>query len=359
MAALLGSASLAAIASCGLAYGQAASAQTAQNEVPEQVLITGSLIHGEAAIGVPVVQLGTIEFKQTGALTVSDLLRTVPAIAVEASTSIANAGGQINRAEGVDIHSLNSNTSPRTLMMINGGRFPAQGHGTDRYDPSIIPQLAVDHVDVLADGASATYGSDAIAGVINVVMKRGYDGAETQLRYGFAKDGANKYQAAQLWGRTWDGGDITLSYEWYDETALTGKARSMFTFNYSPWGLDDRTPISSVTPGVVSTGGANSSVTTGCTNCFSIPRGTGWNYGDTLSHTNPTASGSAPTINWTTLQANPGALQNEVNPYYFSDVTAAQQPQRRRVRRRILSEPPRSAALPGSGEPGQEPAELP
>src|SRR5499427_5244383 len=254
MAALLGSASLFTLATSGFAYAQGTPA--AQNEAPEEVLITGSLIHGAVEVGVPVVQLGTIEFQQTGALTVSDLLRSIPAIAVEASTSIANGGGQINRSEGVDIHSLNSNTSPRTLMMINGFRFPAQGHGTDRYDPSIIPQLAVDHVDILADGASATYGSDAIAGVINVAMKRGYDGAETQLRYGFARDGANKYQAAQLWGRTWDGGDITLSYEWYDESAITGKARSMFTFNYSPWGLDDKNLISYVVPGVVSTGAA-------------------------------------------------------------------------------------------------------
>src|SRR4029079_12495452 len=86
-----------------------------------------------------------------------------------------------------------------------------------------IPQLAVDHVDILADGASATYGSDAIAGVLNVVMKRRFDGAISQLRYGTAQDGAERFHAAQLWGRTWTGGDITLSYEWYDEAAISGK----------------------------------------------------------------------------------------------------------------------------------------
>src|SRR5262245_9142144 len=127
LAALLGSVPMGTLATCVSAYAQAGAAQTAQAapmQVPEEVLITGSLIHGAVEVGVPVVQLGTIEFQQTGALTVSDLLRSVPAIAVEASTSIANGGGQINRAEGVDIHSLNSNTSPRTLMMIDGGRFP-------------------------------------------------------------------------------------------------------------------------------------------------------------------------------------------------------------------------------------------
>ena len=53
--------------------------------------------------------------------------------------------------------------------------------GYARIDPSIIPALALDRVDVLVDGASATYGSDAIAGVINVILKRGFDGAVTLL----------------------------------------------------------------------------------------------------------------------------------------------------------------------------------
>ena len=65
----------------------------------------------------------------------------------------------------------------RQLLLIDGMRFPNQGRGGCQTDPSIIPQLAVDHVDLLTDGASATYGSDAIVGVINVIMKRGYDGA--------------------------------------------------------------------------------------------------------------------------------------------------------------------------------------
>src|SRR5438270_6731984 len=104
--------------------------------------------------------------------------------------------------------------------MVDGIRFPPQADGICAIDPSIIPSLAVDHVDVLADGASATYGSDAIAGVINVVMKRAFDGAITQARYGSAKDGDAKWQASQLFGRTWDGGDVTGSYEYYNEAQL-------------------------------------------------------------------------------------------------------------------------------------------
>lgn len=308
-----------------------AQAQGAAAAPIEEVLVTGSLIHGAAAVGVPVTALGQQDFKETGALTVGELLRTIPAIQVEASTSVANGGGQINRSTSVDIHGLNSNTAPRTLMLIDSKRFPAQGHGADRYDPSIVPQLAVDHVDVLVDGASATYGSDAVAGVLNVILRRGYDGAITQLRYGSAQGGDHKWQASQLFGRKWDSGDVTLSYEWYDETALPGTARAtQFTFNYTPWGLDDRTLISSSIPAVVSLANIGSANRTqpACTACFSLPHGIGWNYGDTPAHTNPAArvlpTDGVPTVAWTTVQGLTGA-RNEVNPYSLADVTANQQ----------------------------------
>lgn len=305
-----------------------AQAQGAAAPAVEEVLVTGSLIRGAEAVGVPVTALGTEEFKQTGALTVSDLLRSVPAVQVEASTSIANAGGQINRSIGIDVHTMNSSSFPRTLMLINSMRFSPAGHGTDRFDPSIVPALAVERVDVLADGASATYGSDAIAGVVNVIMKRRYDGAMTQLRYGQATDGeGGRALASQLFGRRWDSGDVTLTYEWYDEKGVPGAERAnQFSFNYEPWGLDDRRLVSYNVPPVYSIGSPNGgALVSGCTNCFSLPRGIGWNYGDTAAHTNPVTPGGTPTTSWTTISANAGARQNEIDPYFFADVLAYQQ----------------------------------
>ena len=104
--------------------------------------------------------------------------------------------------------------------MIDGVLFPPQADGLCAIDPSIIPALALDRVDILADGASATYGSDAIAGVINVVLKRGFDGAVTMLHFQAPDMGGQEYQASQLWGRTWDGGDITLTYEYINEAPV-------------------------------------------------------------------------------------------------------------------------------------------
>src|SRR6059058_6612897 len=202
LASLLGSASLLAM-SAGAAQAQAvAQAQTAQaavTEVPEQVLVTGSLIRGTAAVGVPVTNLSPQDFSRTGALTTADLFRTVPAANVEPGPVATNSGANLERGTHVNLRGLDTGNAPRALMMIDGMRFPPQAHGLCSIDPSIIPAIAQDRIDVLVDGASATYGSDAIAGVINIILKRAYDGAVTQLRGTFA-DGKQQYAASQLWG---------------------------------------------------------------------------------------------------------------------------------------------------------------
>src|SRR6266851_2558080 len=216
LATLMGSASLLTLTNVLAAQAQqVAQAQMAQagQEVPEQVLITGSLIHGTAAVGVPVTNLSTQDFAQTGSLTTADLFRTVPAANVTPGPVGTLANNNIGKQTRVNIRNLDPNDGTRSLLMVDGYRFPPQGEADCTIDPSIIPAIALDRIDILVDGASATYGSDAIAGVINIILKRGFDGAITQLRTSLTK-GKENYQASQLWGRTWDGGDITLSYEW-------------------------------------------------------------------------------------------------------------------------------------------------
>src|SRR5260370_7253423 len=85
-------------------------------------------------------------------------------------------------------------------MRIDGIRFAGQGNGVCASDPSIIPSIALDRIDVLADGASATYGSDAVSGVINIGLNRAFDAGITQLRYTTAAAGKNRGRATQLCG---------------------------------------------------------------------------------------------------------------------------------------------------------------
>ena len=322
-ASLMGSVSLLTLTNVLVAQAQGvAQAQMAQagpESVPEQVLVTGSLIHGTAAVGVPVTNFGVQDFTETGNTSIGDLFRTVPEANVAPGPSAVNSNAQNEREIRVNIRGLDAQ-GPRSLLMIDGIRHPPQADGLCGIDPSIIPALALDRVDILADGASATYGSDAIAGVVNVILKRNFDGATTLLHVGQPTDGGGtQFLASQLWGHTWNGGDIALTYEWSDEQPISGKVHSLFTLTYTPWGEQDKSlPIAASIPGTISTGaptvtgfptapapGALGLPGSSCTNCYSVPRGTGANFNGSLnSGVGPLAPGSAATLNWATLTAN-------------------------------------------------------
>ena len=181
---LLGTASLLTLAQSEGVYAQGAMVAQAE-EIPETVLITGSLIRGTAAVGVPVVNLSPQDFAMTGVLTASDLFRTIPQFNVNPGP-VATQAANNERGTRVNLRQLDTGSAPRSLLMIDGMRYPQQGNGLCQIDPSIIPSFAIERIDLLLDGASATYGSDAIGGVINIILKRNFDGAlvEAGLKMG-------------------------------------------------------------------------------------------------------------------------------------------------------------------------------
>jgi outer membrane receptor protein involved in Fe transport len=216
-------------------------------------------------------------------------------------------------------------------MMLDGKRWPLAGYDGLRVDPSIFPQIAVQRTDVLTAGASATYGADAAAGVINVILKRGYNGAQTNARFGFAQGaGHENFMFGQLWGRTWDTGGITVAYEFQREEHVPGDAFPWFTLDFNDAGFEglDFTTISSSVPGVVSTGNTRTTggpnpvpattVPTGmsrdrfggiyCANCWSVPAGVGWDFG---------SQDPGPTTSWAAIIARPGVQEDiKVNPWH-------------------------------------------
>ena len=86
-------------------------------------------------------------------------------------------------------------------MLVNGRRLAGTGALGDFADISTLPTAAIDRVEVLTDGASAIYGADAVGGVVNIVMRKDFDGAETRVRYGGTTSGPyNDTQVAQTFG---------------------------------------------------------------------------------------------------------------------------------------------------------------
>jgi iron complex outermembrane recepter protein len=319
---LLGTASFATLA--GIAAAQAA-APTQPAAPVEEVLITGSVISGSAAVGVTVTAIGAEDFRDAGALTVADIIRTLPAVDMMQTETATASGRAGEKGARVDLRSR-AVGGERAMLMVDSLRYPGQFIGGGVIDPSIIPEIAIQRVEVLTDGASSLYGSDAVAGVINIILKRRFDGAVTQTRFGTAISdyggGMNRYQVAQLFGRTWSSGSIVVSYEFNEQAALDRTAERLqyqFTMDFTPWGLDNRQDIASSRPATVTSGAQIiPDVIRGpasCTNCFSIPKGTGWDFGTR----NPGA-----TISWAGLMTHPGT-ENLVNPYALSDLTSRTQ----------------------------------
>jgi iron complex outermembrane receptor protein len=321
LAALLGSASLFAIAPS--AYAAAAAVAAVPVAPVEEVLITGTLIRGAEAVGVPVTALGQEEFLETGAMTVSDLLRTVPAVNVTVEGgSLLTGTGNFTKAAGINIHDLNGST-PRTLVLFDGLRFPLQGLDNSQTDPSTVPQLAIQRVDVLADGASATYGSDAIAGVVNVILRRRFEGAITHGRLTHHPDMGLDWEISQLYGARWDTGDITATIEFNDRRNLLAKYRNFYTFDFTPWGLDDRTPVRSSIPATLYFGGANPSPATGpfCdadVSADTVPPNTLPSGTDSVRCFSAPPGQNGTGLSWS--QIAPG-VTNLVNPYFNVDLT--------------------------------------
>src|SRR6185436_5835290 len=190
-----------------MAAMEAANAQmVAQDmEIPETVLITGSLIAGTVPVGVPVSNLTPRDFAETGQLTITDILKSIPALDIDAQASPTYGGGTLSFEQNVQIHSLGPGSGVEPLLMVNGLRFPPRNYSNDSVNPNIIPQIALERVDVLTAGSSAVYGSDATAGVINLILKRGFDGAMTQIQTTTAPSiGYLSGSVAQLYGRTWE-----------------------------------------------------------------------------------------------------------------------------------------------------------
>jgi iron complex outermembrane receptor protein len=287
----------------------------------QEIVVTGTHIRGVQAVGQPVTTLTDKEFKTAGAVTIGDLLETVPQITMIADSNVINGGGYVARDQNINIRNL-SQKGTRTLLMIDGMRFPNQGNGGCQTDPSIIPQLAVERVDVLANGASAEYGSDAVAGVVNVVLKRRYQGLTTQFSYNQSQDiGGARATIAALFGKKWEtpnglSGDFTGSFEAYSTAHVSGGALpKLFTANFAIYGFDNRMQFANSMPAIVSAG--NPSAVPGgpasfslsglnCSNCYSVPKG---------------QNGQG--LTWAQILANPG-VGNEYNNFYDGWISPSQ-----------------------------------
>jgi len=224
-AALLSAGSLAA----GTAFGQAAQPADAGPARPaaeavdldDTIVVTGTSIKGVTPIGSNVMSVGTDELEKTSATNLSTLVNTIPALTTNGSLA---QGENLWSFYSPQIHQLGGSSSNTTLVVIDGMRMPGGGAQFNQTDPNIIPTSAMQRVDVLADGASAVYGSDAVAGVVNFVTRRTYDGLAINSSYGNA-DSYENWDLNGIWGKTWDTGGVYVAAQYSYASQLWVKDR--------------------------------------------------------------------------------------------------------------------------------------
>src|SRR5689334_23454869 len=203
----------AALAS-SVVLAQGALAQNAETPGPaadagavEEVVVTGTLIRGAQPTGSELVTLDRQAIVSSGALTTTNLMTSLPQL----NSFNALPLGTPDFANPVP--RFNIRATAGTLVLLNGHRMVGSGVLQTTPDPSAIPIGAIERVEVLPDGASATYGADAVGGVVNFITRTHYDGAEPRASYGHG-DSYYEYDLSQSLGKSWNTGNVLAAYEY-------------------------------------------------------------------------------------------------------------------------------------------------
>lgn len=191
---------------------------------PDTIIVVGTHIRGAAPAGSNIEMFTRQDLERFGHATIQDFMNNLPQNFQGGGGSEEPANGALSSSNQMSGSSVNLRGlgSDSTLILINGRRVPQSGLEGNFVDISLLPQSAIDRIEILTDGASALYGSDAVGGVVNFVLRKDYEGAETRVRYGRATEGhLDEFRFSQTYGVHWRDGNALISYEYYNRDKLT------------------------------------------------------------------------------------------------------------------------------------------
>ena len=235
---------------------QAAYAQDTQPAPMQRVVVTGSSIKRIAAEGsLPVTIMTADQIRASGVTSAADLVAKLAVVQGSTGES-ASVGGTTYGFSGISIHNVGET---RTLVLLNGKRLASFGGQTltgfaAGFDLNSIPLSAIERVELLTDGASALYGADAIAGVVNFITKHNRTDGDVTIGYSHPKDGGIERRASVTKGFgniDEDGYNVMLTYGHDERTVLSSGARSFANTGeryFSQNGKNYRIQQSSVSP---------------------------------------------------------------------------------------------------------------
>lgn len=204
----------------------------------EEVIVTGTHIRGIDNKTNPVIVIDRDQIDRSGYSSTQDLFRSLPQNFTSGDASAdgiysgnANAGRNTESSSGVNLRGLGVSS---TLVLLDGHRLAPSAIGSI-VDVSLIPLSAIDRVEILTDGSSAIYGSDAVGGVVNIILKKDYQGADTTARFGSVTNGSRHEELlAQTLGTTWTGGSIVGTLQYQQQSALPAIDRNFASALSSP-----------------------------------------------------------------------------------------------------------------------------
>ncbi|RUO24331.1 TonB-dependent receptor [Aliidiomarina minuta] len=215
--------------------------QAAEAEPMERVQVTGSRINRTDVEGAsPISIINRDEIDASGYTNLQQILERMPSAGVGTFSTRGNS--QDSTANGGAAISLRGLGSDATLVLINGRRVAvssfAEGVANSFVDINSIPVAAIERVEVLKDGASAIYGSDAVAGVVNIILRDDFVGTEAAISYG-GTTGPNydETNLSTVWGAGDSDSNTTVIFDYFKNGSIMGSEMGRFgTANQAPYG---------------------------------------------------------------------------------------------------------------------------
>jgi iron complex outermembrane receptor protein len=213
------SAALIAVSSVGLI-----SARAQDNAAPiETVTVTGTSFHIAEPVGSNVVAVTAVDLQQAGGTGITEMLSETPAL-TGMNVPDRDTGSSNGRpGSAIFIHGIGSNGDGTTLVLVDGHRAPLSGGINNFVNPNNIPPVMIERVEILTEGASAVYGSDAIAGVVNFITRSNFDGLQINYSSGLVK-GQFSNDIGVVFGSTWEKGGFVFGGEYQTQPNLFNTA---------------------------------------------------------------------------------------------------------------------------------------
>ena len=246
-----------AVGASSTAFAQDQSTPTQGNTNPatpakastlQTVVVTGSHIRRvDLETASPVVTIDRAAIQASGKLTLGDLVQDLPAVTGgNTNPQVNNSGG--TGASSIGLRGLGPN---RTLILVDG-------HRVNNTDPNSIPAAMIDHIDVLTTGASSVYGSDAVGGVVNFILRKDYQGAEFSTNFGESDHNDGEQQGYSFtFGQTSDKGSIMGGVDYNKTDGIEAGNRSFSRNSLTLYGTNGKGPSAPQPPSVY-VGGSSS-----------------------------------------------------------------------------------------------------